>query len=106
MACGVPGQTEDSALAAARRQVAAELGALPAGLRVPDLHEALEAGARRNAQAARGVGAERHTADFTVVLEGLSFLVLIPSEWGAIPDVYSAVDASRSEAVAVRGAER
>src|SRR5262249_33091485 len=105
MAFGVPGQTEDNNLAAGRLQMAAELGAHFAGLRVPDLHDALEAGARSNAQAARGVGAERHTADFTAVLEGRSFLALVGSERGPIPDAYSPVEAGRSEAVAVR-AER
>src|SRR5262245_43242233 len=105
MAFGVPGQTEDSNLAA-RLQVVAELGAHYEGLRVPDLHEALAAAGGSNAQAVRGVGAERHTADFiAVLLEGRSFLALVPFEWGPIPDANSPVEAGRSEAVAVR-AER
>src|SRR5262249_33106248 len=75
MAFGMPGQTEDSSLVAARLEVVAELGAHRAGPRVPDLHNALEVGGRSNAQAVRDVGADRHTADFTAVLgEGQSFL--------------------------------
>src|SRR5262245_20928201 len=103
MAFGMPGQTEDSS--AARRHVGAEVSDHFAGLRVPNLHEAIASGGS-NAQAVRRVGAEGHTADFTAVLgEGQSFLALVPSEWGPIPDANSPVEAGRSEAVTVR-AER
>src|SRR5262245_41884294 len=106
MAFGVPGQTEDSSSpspAADRRRVVAELGAHPAGLRIPDQHGPVVAG-RSNLQA---VGAERHAADFSAVLgEGKGFLAaLVPPERGPIPDANGPVGASRSEAVALR-AER
>src|SRR5262249_42592404 len=100
VAFGVPGHTVDMAT---RLPVAAELGAHAAGVRVPDSQDPVRA-ARSNPLT---VGAERHAADFIVVLgEGQSFLAaLVPSEWGPVPDANGPVEAGRCEAVSVR-AER
>src|SRR5262249_20928254 len=94
IAFGVPGHAEDS------MPVVPELGAHPAGLRVPDFHDLVVA--RRSNPPA--VGAEGHAADFIAVLdEGQGFLAgLVVPEWGPIPDANGPVGAGRSEAVAVR----
>src|SRR5262245_26796257 len=80
MTFGVPGHTEDNSPVAAVVNVAAEPGAHPAGLSIPDPHKPVHAG-RNNPPA---VGAERHAADLMAVLgEGQGFLAgLVPPEWG------------------------